>query len=253
MKRKRTILFSDYTVPQAADDQKDACIRSVSREAGVAPRGESLFAQIRTQIGYVGAWFFIGLAIILGAMLLVFHEVQKQAVPADNTPIVVLALFGMIGPAIGCISAPILARSHTNDMWELEEAAFYNMPRLTSIRLLICSLAALPVMVVLAIVGSNMVEILHSLTALLAPFFLINGINYFILGRVRGMAGSLCCIGSGLILAVVLVVIPAGIEFSGFSVESNLASLLSISVICACTIFFALSARRYIVQSTISQ
>lgn len=253
MKRKRTVLFSDYTVPPATPEQKDACVKAALDSAATVVRGETLVDQVRTQLGYIGPWLWIGVAAVVVVLLCLYSQIILVSATQTEAMFAMLALLSTAGPVIASLSAPILARSYANDMWELEEAAFYNLPRLTALRLFICALAVLPAAAVLLALGAGVTGAVQGLTVLIAPFLLASGLNYVILGHLRGVAGSFCCIGAGLVLAVLcpslflmtdhLMLLPQGYE----------AAVLPIIVISACALFFVLSARHYIRKPPITQ
>lgn len=253
MKPKRTVRFSDYAITPGTPAQKDACIKAALKQAGTAPRGGHLIEQIKTQLGYVGPWFFIGTLMVLLAMLLVFGKVQNHSISPDEAVLPTLALLSMAGPAIACLAAPILARSRANDMWELEEAAFHSLPQLTALRILICTVSAIPVLAVLVCISWNITGVLYGLTALAVPFLLINGINYFILGRLHGVAGSLCCVGVGVLFAVLIPLLFSQAGQTATFLQSNAAAATSCFILCAATLFFILSARRFTYKPTAMQ
>ena len=246
MKRKKIVLFSDYIIRSATHKQKEDCMTAARRAASRVVRGGTLFAQIRIQLGYVRPWFWMGILAVLTVMLSLFHEIIQPAVTPFDACLHTLMLFCTLGPALACLSAPVLVRSQAHDMWELEEAAFYNLPRLTALRLLICALAALPVIVILAVLGLGMTGAIQGLAALIVPFLLANGLNYLILGRLRGTAGSLCCIGAGSVLAMLC---PAAMLWANMLpglLQSSLASVTGVAAIAVCVLFCVWSARRYI-------
>ncbi|MDL2237381.1 hypothetical protein LJC56_06085 [Christensenellaceae bacterium OttesenSCG-928-K19] len=252
MKRKKTILFTDYAVPPVVQEQKRACVENALAGMGTVGRGGTLKEQVKTQLGYVGPWFWLGLAAVLVVMLVLLGEASIQAGTQKEALLATLALFSASGPVVACLSAPVLARSYANDMWELEEASFYNLPRLTALRLFICALAALPVMTVLAVAGLGITGAIQGLTALAVPFLLASGINYCILGRLRGLAGSLCSIGIGLLLAVLCPALFLWAEEILPLLWADGTQVVSAITVFACGLFFVLSARRFIRNPSIT-
>jgi len=253
LKHKKTVLFSDYTIPPATARQKNDCITAALDSMSTVQRGETLFDQIKTQFGYVGPWFWLGVAAILIVLLCIFNEIQLLSVTPDDTFFPTMALFSASGPVIACLSAPVLARSYTNDMWELEEASFYNLPRLTALRLFICALSALPVIVLLAALGFGVTGFIQGLAVLIGPFLLTSGLNYVILGRLRGVAGSFCSIGLGLLLAILCSTPFLIMDNLRPLLRAEAATALSLIAIFACVLFFLWSARHLIRKSLTTQ
>lgn len=203
MKDKKSLLFSDYTLPPPPAEGRQKAVAAALAAARQVPRSQSLAGQMWVQLSHVGVWFWLGALALLGLELWLLGFIRDTASSAADSFFPTLALFGATGPLAACLATPVLARSHTHNMWELEEAAFHNLPRLAALRLTICALAALPVLALVALAGLGATGMLPGLVSLIAPFLLASGLNYFILGRLRGYAGSLLCLGSCLVLALV--------------------------------------------------
>ncbi len=245
MKTKTPLLFEDYRIPPPDAAQKRALLQKLHGRAGHVPRRLGLAAQFKTQLGYTGLWFWLGLAATLGLFWLALDFLLAGTAPGEEAR-ATLALLGATGPVLAALAAPVLARSYTHGMWELEEAAYHSLPRLAALRLTICFLAALPVLLAFAAMGMGATGAFAAFRALAGPYLLANGVNYFILGRLRGTAGSLCCAGAGLVLAVAVGVLfqweaepPAWAGQSGFG-------YIGLVLLLCCLGLFCLGAKTYI-------
>lgn len=245
MKDKHTVLFSDYTVPPPDAARKESDIGRALAAARRVPRESGFFAQLKTQLGYVGPWFWLGLAGLILILLALHWWVGTQATSELSRMLPTLALFSISGPLVAALAAPVLARSYTCDMWELEEASYHNLSRLTSLRLLICAAAVLPVMAVLAAAGLGLTGILPGLATLAAPFLLASGMNYFILGRLRGTAGSLCCVGACLVLALLCTLPLFASQLVPSLLRSGLLPVAAAAALLVCAAVFLLGARSF--------
>ncbi len=244
MKPKQTsVLFSDYRLPPPGEDAQKACVQKALAARRV-PRHAGLGGQLRAQLGYVGLWFWLGLGGVLLVFLLVLFQLPAQTGPGESGLLETLLLFSLTGPALAALSAPVLARSYTCGMWELEEACCHNLPRLTALRLCLCALAALPVLLVAALVGFGFTGASLGFVCLLLPFLLANTLCYAILGKLRGMAGSLCCAGACLILALLFFILGAS-EGKRIAWLLNASPLVCLGLLCAGGVLFVLGARHY--------
>lgn len=245
MKDKRTILFSDYTVPPPDATRKESDIRQALHAARRIPRESGFLAQLKTQLGYIGPWFWIGLGVLILILLGVHWWIGTQTLIEQNRMLPTLALFSGAGPLVAALAAPVLARSYTYDMWELEEASYHNLSRLTTLRIGICALAVLPVMAVLAAAGLGLTGLLPGVACLAAPFLLASGMNYFILGRLRGTAGSLCCVGACLVLALFCALPLLASQLIPSLTRSGLLPVAAVGVLLVCAAVFLLGARSF--------
>lgn len=249
---KPTVLFADYTLAPATPPQRQACLQNALAAAGRVPRKTSLPAQLKTQLGYMGLWFWLGLAALLGGFLLLFLFIGQQAAPYPVPTRAVLLLFVVTGPAAAGLAAPILARSHTHGMWELEEAAYHNLHRLTSLRIMLCTLAALPVLAGIGIAGFGTTGALAGATALAAPFLAASGANYLILGRLRGNAGSLLCVGACFLIALAFGT-PLYTDFFVTGPVTTYAPLWCAGLLGCSLLFFLFCAKNFTHSATLER
>lgn len=198
MKNKRHIRFSDYNYPPPnvllRGKQMDVILSAAQRPR----RDMRLSSQIRVQMAYLGkAYWAAGIALCALMLLGVYIAGQHESMA------MLIALSSAVGPGFCALAAPVLCRSHMHGMWELEESALHNVPRLVSIRMLITTLVFVPVMGLM--LAASFSRSLLLIAALLVPFLLACALNYALLGRLRGYAGSFVCIGVDLLLAFGLI------------------------------------------------
>ncbi len=244
MKAEKNILFSDYTLPPPPPGERAACTQRVLAAARGVPRQTSLPGQLRAQLGYMGLWFWLGLGVLLLVLLYAMLQLRVGVGPGESGLPETLLLFSLTGPALAALAAPVLARSYTCGMWELEEACCHNLPRLVSLRLSLCALAALPVLAAAALGGFGITGAMLGLVCLLLPFLLANTLCYTILGRLRGVAGSLCCAGACIILALLFLALGAG-DGKRLAWLLHLSPLACLGLLCAGCVVFCLGARRF--------
>lgn len=204
MNNKKTVLFSDYHLPPPPEAAKARCTNAVLQRAQLpAHRNTSLWAQARIQVGYVGTPFWLCTAAVCGLFLFAAHALTQNLADIRDASVILLAMLCAAGPLFAAVATPVITRSHIHNMWELEESALHNLPRLTLLRMLICAVAALPAMLVLA--AFTPVPFLPALVCLLCSFLLSCAACYLILGWLRGLAGSLACVGACIVLGGVFM------------------------------------------------
>lgn len=249
MKPERTILFSDYAVRRPSDAQKEDCIRAaLAAQRLPTPRSESLLGQAKTQLAYIGLWFWLGILALATVLALFCRQISAGTQAPGSGIFPTLMLFSITGPAVAALAAPLLARSYTWQMWELEEAAFHNLARLTSLRLVIAFLAGVPVLFAMGLAGLEATGLLPGLFALSIPFLLACGATYCILGRLRGTPGSLCSVGTCLLLGILCVVAQSMSAVQGFMQGSEWLACCTPALALA-VVFYIISARGLIRKS----
>lgn len=250
MNKGKTILFSDYDIAPPSPQMKQTHTEAAMNAFGRVPRRDHFLGQLSTQLSYMGLWFWLGIPVLCAVLYLAMTRGHLWVGEGHSPALPTLIAFSVSGPMLASLSAPVLSRSFSHDMWELENASFHNLSRLTAIRLILCGLGALPVMLPLALAGLSATGGVVGMTALLAPFLLANGLNYGILGRLRGNAGTLCCIGANLAVAWACT-LPVR-RLSLFHVlQSGGVKLICVLMLLLCAGSFVLGARDILKKVTL--
>ncbi len=245
LKDKKVLLFSDYQI-KSSSEEMDKCISSVIRKSTCVPRNKNIFTQIYTQLGYIGAWFWCGLILIMLFILYFIYQIKIEMDKQhfEDTLYSTLALLSCTGPLLSSMSAPILSRSYSHGMWELEEASFYNLPHLTALRLSICAVAALPVLLVIFFASSSILNGLIAICFICTPFLLSSAFNYIILSKLRGHTGIVCCFGCCLLMIALSYI--GVMTFSYFSILLSSIKIICILSMLLCSAFFILCAKFHV-------
>lgn len=233
------IPFEDYRIAPPAPEQLEQCLHAARRQLSVTSlRDTRLRTALRTQMGYLGWWFWAAQGCIL-ALFSFFILYAPLLWPSGQEP--VLPILAMAGPVLTVFSAPHLAKSQLFGMAELEAACLYPLPRLTALRLLLVGLSDFAVLsVVLLFCAGTAAGWLTCAAVLFIPFNLSCFVCFAVLGRLRGGTAAI-------VTAVSLTAIGVFCSNEADKLApggSSMAAPLLVLTTVVCIVLFGLRIRR---------
>ena len=245
MKLKKPLLFEDYTLPPPDSSAKAACLQAVRSRARTPVRRLGLGSQLAIQAQYLGAAFWMAVGFILCAFLLCFFYLYHYSY--INTQQDAAVLLAFTGPAFSMVLVPLINKSFTYGMWELEESALHSLPRLTMLRLLLAFFICLPLLMLVVCLGAGFIGLWQTLYSLLLPLLLACLANFIILGYLRGMAGSILCLAVDFLMAFTVIL--------GINIANTLLPISPTALLCLLTaaLLGCIAAARHMITKPVPE
>lgn len=193
-----------YQIPQIPNSVIDETVRLAKIEFERTPIQYKMpFRELFVgQIKYISPYIWI----VQAALLLIVSCSLIFSTNGIDERQTIITILSVSAPIIALVAIPELAKSFTNNMWELESTSKFNLQKLIVIRLMIIGVMDLSTITIIVITTCTLYEMsfVNVILYILVPFCLTNSIYLFILRNFQGKTVVFGCLIVGLIIAIVL-------------------------------------------------
>lgn len=227
-------LLEAYSPPDISSGRKNAALYKLKTEAGKEHKKEKtpFWLRLKIQLAYIPAslWLTESFLLIFGLWICV-HA------PHSNG----LTTLSVASPVLGVTVFPVLARSFSEGMWELEQSSRYNLKDICCMRLLIFGLADTFIVAVLsAVIVKTGTAPYSCLLRVVVPFTVSCSVYMYLIRRIRNSSVNYILVCAGIFLCLVclymqkyyvlLEEILSGIQTTAVTAAALAASMILLNV-----------------------
>lgn len=197
--QKLASILAKNTSPPVQDTIRSAQIHKICLEAEKIEilSHHSIIEQIFIQASYISPWVWIIQAIFLSVL---FYDTCQR------NQIMVLSCIAVCAPCLTLILIHELAKSFSNNMWELEASSRYNLQQIMAMRMYLISGMDF-ILLTISLIAFRVLDGALWQFALygLLPFFLLSAISLFLIGNQRQKCSNFVLCGITILIFIAML------------------------------------------------